>query len=201
VGVDSIKIRLRGLKTSSLTIAVALMLVCVSCLAIVHAPPPPSTLPIPLSQYGIVSVYSSLGLTLGTIKIQVTSDGSGSFYVLKLLVFMNLAQQTDLTLYTVSIDGFYTVSLSQYYAPQTPKVVVIPAGFTMGEVVSTLPSYLSSMLAKGPNGNPSILVNGGTGNGLTVQLQFATPTSGGTIGAEAIAFAPVNNTISVSLTD
>lgn len=178
------------------------MLVCVSCLAIVHAPPPPSTLPIPLSQYGIVSVYASLGLSLGTIKIQVTSDGSGSFYVMKLLVFMNLAQQTDLTLYTVTIDGFYTVSLSQYYAPQNPKVVIIPAGYTMGEVVSSLPSYLSSLVVDvGPNGNPALLVNGGTGNGLTVQLQFATPTSGGTIGAEAIAFAPANDTISVSLTD
>ena len=195
------QIRFRSLKTSALTFAVALMIIGISILAIVRAPPPPSTVPIPINQYGLVSVYSNevTQSTLGTVKVQVVSNGYGAFYIVKLFVFMNLAQQYDLTLSTLSLDGFYTISLSQYYSPQSPKVVVVPAGYTMGDVVGSLPSYLNSLLVKDPTGNPSILLNGGAGNGLLVQLTFSSPSSGGTIGAEAIVMAPANNTITVSL--
>jgi len=191
----------RSLRTSTVTVALGLMLIGISALAVVSALPPPSNLPIPVSQYGVVAVYASEATqtTLGTVKIQVTSNGYGLFFVVKLLVFMSIAQQSDLTLSTISLDEFYTMSLGQYYAPQSPKIVVIPSGYTQGEVVSSLPSYLSSMLVKDPLDNTAIALNGGAGNGLSVQLSFASPTSGTAIGGEAIVTAPSNNTITITM--
>ena len=177
------------------------MLIGLSILAVVSAVPPPSNLPIPVSSYGVVAVYSSeqTQSNIGTVKINVVSNGGGAFFVVKLLVFLNLPQQSDLTLSTISIDSFYTITLSQYYSPQSPKIVVIPSGFTMGDIVSTLPSYLQGMLVKDPLGNQAIVLNGGAGNGLAVSLTFTQPGTSGAVGAEAVVTAPTNDTITVSL--
>lgn len=194
-------IEFRSLRTSTVTVALALMLIGLSILAVVAALPPPSNLPIPVSSYGVVAVYASEATqaTIGTVKINVASNGYGVFFVVKLLVFLNIAQQSDLTLSTISIDSFYTITLSQFYAPQSPKIVVIPSGFTMGDVVTSLPSYLTGMLVKDPMGNMAIAVNGGAGNGLAVSLTFETVGISGPVGAEAIVTAPSNDTITVSL--
>jgi len=195
--------KFRSLRTSTVTVALAVVLIGLSILAVVSAIPPPSNLPVPVSSYGVVAVYSNEATqtTLGTVNINVVSNGYGAFFVAKLLVFLNNPQQSDLLLSTISIDSFYTITLSQYYAPQSPKVVVIASGYTMGDVVSSLPNYLSSMLVKDPIGNTAIVLNGGAGNGLKVALTFATPGVGsaGTIGAEAVVTAPSNDTITISL--
>jgi len=194
---------LRSLRTSTVTVALAVSLIGLTILSVAgtqsSTPPPPSNLPIPVSQYGVVTVYSNEATppTLGTVKINVASNGYGTFFVTKLLVFMNNPQQSDLILSTLSIDGFYTITFSQFYG--SPKVVIIPSGSTMGELVSSLPSYLAPILVKDPLGNMAIVMNGGVGNGLAVSLTFGSQSGGGAVSAEGIVTAPSNNTITITM--
>jgi len=196
-------INLRSLRTSTVTVALAVSLIGLTILSVAgtqsSTPPPPSNLPIPVSQYGVVTVYSNEATppTLGTVKINVASNGYGAFFVTKLLVFMNNPQQSDLILSTLSIDGFYTITFSQFYG--SPKVVIIPSGSTMGELVSSLPSYLAPILVKDPLGNMAIVMNGGVGNGLAVSLTFGSQSGGGAVSAEGIVTAPSNNTITITM--
>jgi hypothetical protein len=186
------------------TVALAVSLIGLTILSVAGAqsstPPPPSNLPIPVSQYGVVTVYSNEAAppTLGTVKISVVSNGYGAFFVTKLLVFMNNPQQSDLILSTLSIDGFYTLTFSQF-SYGSPKVVIIPSGSTMGELVSSLPSYLAPILVKDPLGNMAIVLNGGAGNGLAVSLTFGSQSGGGSVSAEGIVTAPSNNTITITM--
>jgi len=202
----------RSLRSSTLTAVLAVMLIGLSILAVVSAIPPPSNLPIAINDYGVVAVYASESTqaNIGTIKINVASNGGGAFFLVRLLVYLNIAQQSDLTLSTLSIDSFYTLTLSQYYSPQSPKVVVIPSGFTMGDVVGaiqctsqpnnpTCPTYLAPLLTKDPLGNSAIVLNGGAGNGITVQLTFSNIVTTTGVGTEAIVVAPSNDTITVSI--
>jgi hypothetical protein len=182
------------------TAAVVLVVIMVNLatLAAVDAPPPPSSPPIPISQYGITTVYANQATqtSLGAITVTLTSNGYGAFFVVRLLIFMNTPAQSDLTLDSIEIDGFYTLSFSQYYG--TPKVVVIASGQTVGDIISVLPAYLSILLVKDPLGNQAIALNGRPGNGLTASLAFSTQV-GAPISAEAIVTAPSNDTITISI--
>ena len=131
----------------------------------------------------------------------MASNGYGAFFVSKLLVFLSEPQQSDLLLSSISVDAYAVTLSSQSYGPQAPKVVVVASGNTMGEVVASLPSYLSPLLVKDPLGNVAIVLNGVGGNGLKVGLMFASQGVGiaGTLGAEAIVTAPTNDTITISL--
>lgn len=178
---------------------IVFLLISLTNLAIVVAPPPPSNPPIPIPQYGVTTVYASEGNqpSSGAVNIKITSNGYGAFFVVKLLVFMDMPGQSDLILESINLDGVYAISFSQNYA--TPKIVVIASGATFGDVIGALPSYLTPMLVRDPLGNEALVLNGGAGNGLTVGLQFSSQTIGGQVSAEAIVTAPSNNTITIAM--
>ena len=188
------------------TVALFVTIISLLTLAVVQASPPPSSLPIPFSNYGVVAVFSSeLSSGSGSIStVKLTSNGGGVFFVVKLLILMPVAQESDLYLYSVSVDGFYSINFNQYNLE--PRIVVVAAGSTIGDVVSSLQTSqqnmgtaLNLLLLKDPLGNEGIVVNGGPGNGLTVGLTFASETVGAQIAAEAIVTAPSNNTITIAL--
>ena len=60
-------------------VALVAVLIGLSILATVGALPPPTNLPIPISQYGVVAVYSNEGAepSLGTVNIRVAVMVSG----------------------------------------------------------------------------------------------------------------------------
>jgi hypothetical protein len=97
----------------------------------------------------------------------------------------------------MNLDGFYAISFSQYYG--TPKIVVVASGSTIGEVISSLPSYLTPLLVKDPLGNQALVLSGGAASGLTVALRFSSETIGSVLSTEAIVTAPSNNTITIAL--
>jgi hypothetical protein len=188
------------------TIALVVIIISLLTLAVVQAAPPPSSPAIPFSGYGVVAVFSSEvnsgSENIATVK--VTSNGGGEFFVVKLLIFMSVAQESDLILNSLGVDGFYSINFDQYNLE--PKIVVIASGSTIGDVVGSLQTSqqnvgtaLSLLLLKDPLGNQAIVVNGGPGNGLTVGLTFASETTGAQISAEAIVTAPTNNTITIAL--
>ena len=190
------RIRKRRFAIVIAVVMMVVMIVGVMALRSVLAPPPPSSPPILISQYGVTTVYVST-TPIGTFSIKLTSDGYGPFFVARLIIFLSPTGQPDLVLQSLNMDGIGTVSFSPYYG--TPKVVVVSSGATMGELVSSLPSQLDFLLVKDPMGNPSIVVNGGAGNGLTVNLAFASPAVSVLVSAEAIVTAPMNNTITMSM--
>ena len=191
----------------SKTVALVVTIIGLLTLAVVQAAPPPSSDPIPFSGYGVVAVFSSQtnAGSVSTTTVKVTSDGYGEFFVVKLLIFMSAAEESDLILNSVGIDGFYSTNFNQYSGE--PKIVVIASGSTVGDVVSSLQTQqnmgtaLNMLLLKDPLGNQAIVVNGGPGNGLTVGLTFASgPTTiGAPLSAEAVVTAPTNNTIAIGI--
>jgi len=194
-------------RSSTKTVALVVTIVGLLTLAVVQAAPPPSSDPIPFSGYGVVAVFSSQANagSVSTTTVKVTSNGYGEFFVVKLLIFMSVAEESDLILNSVGIDGFYSTNFDQYSGE--PKIVVIASGSTVGDVVSSLQTQqnmataLNMLLLKDPLGNQAIVVNGGPGNGLTVGLTFASgPTTiGAPISAEAVVTAPTNNTIAIGI--
>lgn len=196
-------VRLRGLVSMAAVFVLLIMIGSVIPMA-VQAAPPISNLPIPISQYGIVMVSDteSFSTPSGIATITLNSNGNGAFFVVKLLIFLNPSGQTDLILDTISVNG-YSYTFSQYTG--APKVIVVPSGTTIGEVVNALstalPSYATLLLVKDPLQNPAFLLSGGTDNALTVKLRPATGGFGGFgyITAVAMVTAPSNNTISISM--
>ncbi len=165
----------------------------------VLAPPPqiPGA-PMPLTQYGVVRVYASIQFT-GTAKILVTSQGSSPFFVSRLTLFLNRAADFDILLDSISIDQMGTIQISGFLA--SSKVVVVPAGLTVGEVVSAMPSFLSFLVMKDPMGNDAIVANSGDGGGLVVGLRFMSGAfgAGTVITAVATVVAPSNSTVSMAI--
>lgn len=164
----------------------------------VLAPPPPSTnAPTPLSQYGIVRLYASVSFT-GTAQITINSQGGLSpFFVVRLTLFLNRPADFDLLLYTINIDGTGAIQVSNYLP--SSKVVIVPSGLQVGDVVSSVPSYLSVFIVKDPMGNDALIANGGSG--VVIGIQFSSGGSGlGTIvSAIATVVAPTNSTVSMTM--
>ena len=83
---------------------------------------------------------------------------------------MNRQAGSAILLDTISPDGVNVIQISGYSGPS--NVAVVPAGSTMGEVVTTLPSNLAFLIVKDPLGNDAVWANGGAGNGIVVGLRF-----------------------------
>ena len=172
-------------------------------------PPPPNPpsggLPIPVSQYGVVTVAAteSFSTPSGLVTITLNCNGYGTFFVVKLLFFLNPSGQTDLNIDTLNLNG-YTYTFNQYY--NAPRVTVVSSGSTIGELISaltvSLPTQLTNLIVmKDPLDNQAIPLIGGTATGLVLKLR---PYQGGVTGfgyisAVAVVTAPSNDTISISM--
>jgi hypothetical protein len=149
------------------------------------------------SDYGVVTVFASQTF-LGTLKIKITSDRAATFFVDKILITMNRQASSDILLDTISPDGINTIQISGYSGPS--KVTVVPAGSTIGEVVTALPSNLAFLTVKDPLGNNAVWANGGAGNGIVVGLRFMSGAYdlGQIISVTTLVTAPANATITIS---
>ncbi len=189
----------RRTKVRVLVGAIILVALASISLRYVLAPPPQGRgAPMPLTQYGVVRVYASIEFT-GTAKITITGVGSSPFFVSRLNLFLNGPANFDILLDSLNIDGTGTIQISGFLA--SSKVVVVPAGLTVGDVVTAVPSFLSFLVMKDPMGNDAIVANSGDGGGLVVGVRFI---SGGynvgtVITAIATVVAPANATVTMNM--
>lgn len=163
----------------------------------VFAPLTSGGVPTRQSDYGVVSVYASQTF-MGTLKIKITSDRAAPFFVDRILITMNRQADTDILLDTISPDGTNIIQISGYSGPS--KVTVVPAGSTIGEVITALPSNLAFLIVRDPLGNNAVWANGGAGNGIVVGLRFMSGAYnvGEIISVTALVTAPANATITIT---
>lgn len=180
---------------------VALILVSYSLVGFqyVLAPSTSGGVPTRQSDYGVVSVYASQTF-MGTLKIKITSDRAAPFFVDRILVTMNRQAGSDILLDTISPDGINVIQISGYSGPS--KVAVVPAGSTIGEVVTAFPSNLAFLIVRDPLGNNAVWANGGAGSGIVVGLRFMSGAYdvGEIISVTALVTAPANATITITTT-
>jgi hypothetical protein len=164
----------------------------------VSAVPPPSAQPIPLSQYGVVTVSANMTTVGGssTITIRIVCDQNDPFFLDKLIIVLKPAADGDLVLDSMNIAGTGTIIFSSFGMP-SPKVVVVPAGIMVGEVLTALPSYAEPILVKEPMGNNAIPANGA--DGITLNLHFATQSYSITVWAFAIVTAPSSDHVTIAM--
>lgn len=191
------KILARRTRTVILVAAIILIGVGSVSLSYVLAPPPSVNAPMPLSQYGIVRVYASTQF-LGTSRITVTSQGTGPFFITRLVLTLNRAADFDILLDTINIDGTGVIQVAGLSTAS--KVVVVPAGLMLGDVISAIPPYLNFLLVRDPMGNDALIANGGT-EGVTIGIRFMTGAYnvGTTIYAIATVLAPSNSTVTMTM--
>jgi hypothetical protein len=179
--------------------ALAVLLVALASIGItfVLAPPPTSSPAAVLNQYGVVRVYSGVTFT-GTTKITITSSGNGPFFVSKLTLFLNRPTDFDIVLDSVNIDGIGAIQVSGYSA--ATKVVIVPAGLTFGDVMTTFPSSLNMLMMKDPMGNDAIVASGGDGNGVVIGVRFFTGgySLGTTLQIVATVVAPNGSSVTMT---
>lgn len=192
--------RILGRRTRIVVLAAAIILVSFASLTLrfVLAPPPAASVPMQLSQYGVVRVYASILFT-GSTKIKVTTDGSSPFFISRLTLFLNKGADYDVLLDSIDIDGTGAIQISGY-SPNA-KVVVVPAGLTFGDIVESTPSYLSMLLVKDPMGNDAIVATGGADAGVVIGIRFMSGaySGGATITAIATVVAPLNATVTITM--
>ena len=184
--------------------ALALAIIVVSLASVswyVLAPPPPSTnAPMPLSEYGVLRLYASVQFT-GNARITINSQGGLSpFFVSRLTLFLDRPADVDILLDSINIDGTGLLQVSSSYLPSS-KVVVVASGLQVGDVVTSIPSYLSMFIVKDPMGNDALAANGGSG--VIIGLRFSAggaavlgPTN---ISVIATIVAPTNSTVSMTM--
>ena len=181
--------------------AAALIFVSLAAIGLqyVLAPPPSNSAPVPLSQYGVTRV-SVRGISQAAITIEILGDGAGPFFIVKILIILNKPADADIVLDSINIDGTGSIPVSGYSA--ATKVVVVPAGLVVGELIASIPSYLGFLLVKEPLGNVGIAVNAGATNGFSFMLRFLSGAYylGTTITAIALVTAPANATVTMTMT-
>ncbi len=191
--------RILSRRTRIAVLAAAIIVVSLASVSwYVLAPPPPSTnAPMPLSQYGVVRLYASVLFT-GTAKITINSEGGLSpFFVSRLTLFLNRPADFDVLLDTINIDGTGPVQVSSYLP--SSKVVVVASGLQVGDIVSSIPSYLSVFILKDPMGNDALVANGGSGVVIGIRFSSGGVGLGTTVSAIATIVAPTNSTVTISM--
>jgi hypothetical protein len=98
---------------------------------------------------------------------------------------------------SISIDGAYVYTFNNYQQ-QPSRVLVVPSGSTIGDIIASVPSFLSALLAKDPMGNIAMFASGAT-NGLAFGLTSPNGFVGATYGALAIVAAPSSATVTLSI--
>ena len=179
-------------------IALILLSVLVASSQFVLAPPSSSGTPTSLSEYGVVRVYASNSFT-GVTKITVASDSAAPFFVERIYIILNTRSDSDILLDNIAIDGTPTIQISGYSG--STKVVVVPAGLSVGEVINSIPNNLNFLLAKDPLGNDALSASGGAGNGIVAGLRFMSGaySLGTTMYAIALVTASSDATISMTI--
>ncbi len=191
------KILARRTRIAILAAAIILIGLTSISLSYVLAPPPSTDVPMPLSQYGIVRVYASTQF-LGNSKITITSQGTGPFFITRIVLVLNRAADFDILLDTINIDGTGVMQITGFST--SSKVVVVPAGLMVGDVISAIPPYLNFLLVKDPMGNDALIANGGS-NGVTIGVRFMSGAYnvGTTVSAIATVLAPSNSTVTMTM--
>jgi hypothetical protein len=190
-------------KRTKLTIA-SLALVSLFLLAVgfqvVSAAPGSVGAPTRLSEYGVTRVYASEDF-LGSAKITIVSNGAAPFFVEKILVILDHAADVDVLLDTINIDGTGVIQISGYSS--TSRVVVLPGGSLIGEVVASFPSSLQFLFSRDPLGNEALAASGTEGNGLAIGLRSVSGeyNLGTTLSVLALVIAPANDTISMTVSN
>ena len=190
-----------GRRIRMMMLAVAIILVSLASISLRYVlapPPPPPSAPMPLNQYGVVRVYASILFT-GTAKIKITSLGFSPFFVSRLTLFLNRPADFDILLDTINVDGTGSIQVSGFLG--SSKVVVVPAGLLVGDVLASMPNYLNFLLVKDPMGNDAIVANGGDDSGVIVGVRFLSGAYGGgtIISAIATVVAPTNATVTITM--
>ena len=191
------KILARRTRVAILAAAIILIGLTSISLSYVLAPPPSTDVPMPLSQYGIVRVYASTQF-LGNSKITITSQGTGPFFITRIVLVLNRAADFDILLDTINIDGTGVMQITGFST--SSKVVVVPAGLMVGDVISAIPPYLNFLLVKDPMGNDALIANGGS-NGVTIGVRFMSGAYnvGTTVSGIATVLAPSNSTVTMTM--
>jgi hypothetical protein len=188
-----------GVKTGVFA-AVMLLIVLFTVTAAPSAPstPPPSNSPVQFNSYGVTTVYGLAPMNGGTTNIQIYTTGStGPFFVEKVLLMLQTPGQSDIVLQSVSINGVQSWSYSTFI--NQPRVLVLPQGTTMGDIISVLPSSLSPLMVKDPLGNQALFGSGDITNGLSFGIAYSTPLVGGQVSVLALVVAPSNATVSLTI--
>jgi hypothetical protein len=106
---------------------------------------------------------------------------------------------------TINIDNTGAIQLSGSGSAPSSQIVVVPSGLTYGDVVQSMPSYLSFLMMKDPLSNNAIVANGGScGNtscGIVITIGFMTGGYGGstTILAVATVVAPSDTLVTMTI--
>jgi len=146
--------------------------------------------------YGLITVFNSSNFSGGTVTVRISTDSNGPFYVEKVLVLLNAPVQSDIVLASISIDGAYTFNFNNYFQQPT-RVVVVPSGSTIGDIINTVPSYMSSLLIKDPLGNQAMFASGAT-NGLAFGLTSPNGFVGTTFSILVFVVAPTSTTVTLA---
>jgi hypothetical protein len=93
----------------------------------VAASPSSGNTPSPFSDYGVTRV-SVTGNLQGTTTFEISGDGSGTFFVVRVVIILNTQADSDLVLDTIKIDGTGNIQVSGYSV--STKVAVVSAGNT-----------------------------------------------------------------------
>jgi len=195
----------RGLRTTRFRIAAAVVIL-VSVLSIslgyaVAVTLPPSGRPKPLSQYGVARLYATLTFN-GRAQITITGPEAAPFFVSSLTVFLDLPATSAITMNTINVDSTGAIQLSGSGSAPSSQIVVVPSGLTYGDIVQSMPSYLSFLMMKDPLGNNAIVASGGDGGGIIISLGYMTGGGlGGSAGMTVIAtvVAPTDTTVTMTV--
>jgi len=160
----------------------------------------PSSPPKGLSQYGVVRLYATTTFN-GHARIILTAGEAAPFFVSGLTLLLDVPASANIILSAISIDGIGNIQLSNSGSTPSSQVVVVTSGLTYGDIVQSMPAYLSFLMMKDPLGNTAIVANGGSNGGIVITITFA---GGGLIssaGLTAIAtvVAPVDTTVTLDI--
>jgi len=183
--------------TAALLCKASLALIIVaSMVSIVFAPAPPSGQPVATTSYGLITVFNSSNFAGGTVTVRISTDSSGPFYVEKAILFLNAPVQADIVLASISVDGAYIFNFNNYFQQPT-RVVVLASGSTLGDIIASVPTYMSSLLVKDPLGNQAVFASGAT-NELAFGLTSPNGFVGTTFSVLALVVAPSSATVTLA---
>jgi len=153
--------------------------------------------PTPISSYGLIALSQSVTFNGVSVKIHVSTTGTGLFYVEKILVVMETATPVDIVLESISINGARVYAFNSYLAE---KVTIIPSGSTMGDAITQISAFLTPLIAKDPMGNNATFATGGTTDGLDVAIRYSSPLIGGNAVVMAVVVAPTSAIVTLTVT-
>jgi len=150
--------------------------------------------PIQPSSYGIATLSESATVN-GQFRIQISSTGGGPFFLIRLLVVLEAPADSDIILDSILLGSHNVIQVSGTNV--VPKIVIVAAGSTVGDVVTNLPSFLKFLIVREPTGNDAVLVSSGIG--FVLRFSSSTYTSGADITVLALVSAPTTDSVTLTL--